>query len=159
MIDPLKAAEKAMDFADDSFESREESETTRTRRQEIDMTSPFKLPQLIRPILAIWGATNFTLVEFILLYQGVISPLEAMATNAAIVMAIIGFYFNSRKAEKIVAKQMSGQLEIVTMKAKTAVKLEELSTRKAIKEETKANKAERKEDRQERRQERRDARD
>lgn len=147
MIDPLKAAETAMDFADDSFESREEAEATRTRRQEIDMTSPFKLPQLIRPILAIWGAATYTVAEVYLLYLDVISPLEVMAANSAIVMSIIGFYFNSRKAEKVVAKQMAGQLEITSMKAKTAVKLEEIKTKAEIRENRRANRAQRRQDR------------
>ena len=142
-IDPLKAAEKAMEFADDSFESRQEAEEMRTRRHEIDMTSPFKLPQLIRPILAIWGAVTYTLAEAYLLYMGLLSPLEAMASNAAIMMSIIGFYFNSRKAEKVVAKQMAGQLEITEVKAKAAVKLEELKTKAEIKEERRDNRLER----------------
>jgi len=146
-VNPLEAAEKAMDFADDSFESREEAETTRTRRQEIDMTSPFKLPQLIRPILAIWGAVTYTAAEIYLLYLDAITPLEVMAANSAIMMAIIGFYFNARKAEKVVAKQMSGQLEITTMKAKTAVKLEELRTKQDLKQKRKDQRAQRRQDR------------
>lgn len=147
-INPLETAEKAMDFADDSFESREEAEATRTRRQEIDMASPFKLPQLIRPIMAIWGMVTYSAAQFYCLYADLITGLEAMGANAAIVMAIVGFYFNSRKAEKTVAKQMAGQLEIVTMKAKTAVAMEKIKTRADIR-------AEKKKARHERRQERR----
>jgi len=150
-INPLEAADKAIAFVDDSFESREEAETTRTKRQEIDLTSPFKLPHLIRPLLAIWGALNYSTAEFILLYQGLISPLEAMAANAAIVMAIIGFYFNSRKAEKVVAKQMSGDLEITMLKAKTAVKIEAIRAKVELTDRNKRNRLERRRLRKEQR--------
>lgn len=146
-INPLDAAEKAMAFADDSFESREEAAVMRTRRQEIDLKSPYKLPHLIRPIMAIWSMLTYSFAEAYGLYTGQISGLEAMAANAAIVMAIIGFYFNSRKAEKTVAKTMSGQLEIVAMKAKTAIKLEEIKAKATAKSIRKSDRIKRKKDR------------
>jgi hypothetical protein len=144
MSNPLETAEKAMALIDDSFESREEAEQTRTERQRIDLTSAFKLPHLIRPYMAIWGMITFTLAQAYCLYADLITGLEAMGANTAIVMAIIGWYFNSRKAEKTVAKQMAGQFAIVQLKAKTAVKIEAIKAKVELADTSKRNRIERK---------------
>jgi len=142
MVDPLSnvlnTADKAMDFADDSFESREEAEATRTQRQQLDMTSTFKLPQIIRPIMAIWAMAIYTIVMIYGIAVEAVSGLEAVGGTTAILMTIIGFYFNSRKMEKVVAK-----------KAETAIQLEEMREKAQIRQD-------RKEARQERRLERKE---
>ena len=42
------------------------------------------------------------------LYAGLISGLEVMSANSAVMLGIIGFYFNSRRNEKINAKKDRG---------------------------------------------------
>lgn len=143
-LNPLETAEKAMALIDDSFESREEAEQTRTERQKIDLTSTFRLPHLIRPWMAIWGMISFSAVQAWCLYAGLLTGLEAMAANTAIVMAIIGWYFNSRKAEKTMAKQMAGQLAIVRLKAKAAVKIEAIKAKAVVANGNKLSRLERK---------------
>ena len=144
IVNPLETAEKAMALIDDSFESREEAEQTRTERQRIDLTSQFKLPHLIRPYMAIWGMITFTVAQAYCLYADLITGLEAMGANTAIVMAIIGWYFNSRKAEKTIAKQMTGQFAITQLKAKTAIKIEAIKAKAAIANGNKLSRLERK---------------
>jgi len=141
---PLETAEKAMALIDDSFESREEAEQMRTERQKIDLTSAFKLPHLIRPYMAIWGMITFSAAQAYCLYADLITGLEAMGANTAIVMAIIGWYFNSRKAEKTVAKQMAGQFAVTQLKAKTAVKIEAIRAKAEIANGNKESRLERK---------------
>jgi hypothetical protein len=157
MGDPLTnilgTADKAMDFADDSFESREENEATRTQRLQIDTTSPYKLPHLIRPILAIWAAVNETILTtatiFLAFFVEDVDPnatntvLAALASNTTILTAIVGFYFNSRKAEKINAKKAEVAIEIERMKEKAEIRkdrkderLERKAKKRALKKES-----------------------
>jgi hypothetical protein len=128
MVDIDKTISEGLDFADDSFESREENESTRTERQKLDMTSPFKLPQLIRPISFIWAMANETILTwatiFVAFFAKDVDPnaantlMAALAANTAILTTITGFYFNSRKAEKIVAKKAEATLQIEKMKVR-----------------------------------------
>lgn len=104
---------------DDNFESRQELEEMRTRRHEIDTTSPFKLPHLIRPIAFIWAMGLQTILSIITLSMAFYtSPIDTTAvlavtgSNTSILLAIVGFYFNSRKAEKIDAKRVMAAMEI-----------------------------------------------
>ena len=143
-IDIDKTLDKALNFADDSFESREEAESTRTRRQEIDMTSPFRLPHLIRPIMAIWAMAIYSFALIFGMIKGQVDGLEALGSAAAILISIVGFYFNSRKMEKVTAK-----------KAQAAIQLEAMRTRADLREERKESRHERREERKEARRERR----
>ena len=136
MIDVDKIINSVGTQVDNNTESSEERQATLTERLKIDATSPFKLPQLIRPILAIWSALTFTLTQVYCLYKGLIDGVEVLSANSAIMLGVIGFYFNSRRNEKINAK-----------KTEAAIKIEEIRV-----------KAEVKKDRKESRQERREAR-
>ena len=132
ITDPLEAIDKALDFADDSFESRQEAEEMRTKRHELDMTSPFKLPQLIRPISFIWTLANETILTWATIAiaffvdepdpTAVNALLTALGANTTLLMTIVGFYFNSRKGEKITAKKAQTALEIEEMKTKAEIR-------------------------------------
>ena len=136
IIDPTKIVDKVTDLIDDSFESREEAEQMRTRRLEIDTTSPFKLPHLIRPISFIW---TLSLETILIIASIILSFLEAeinsnvsnvvmasLASNTTILTAQVGFYFNARKAEKINAKKSFAAIEIEREKAKVAISKEKM---------------------------------
>ncbi len=153
--DPLQTAEKAMALIDDSFESREEAEGTRTERLKIDITSPYKLPHLIRPYAFIWAIVNETILTWATIAlvffgttvdpQASVALMAALAANTAILTAIVGFYFNSRKMEKNLAKQMAGQLAVTQLKAKTAVKIEAIKAKADIANENADSRLDRKE--------------
>ena len=144
-------ADKAMDFADDSFESREEAEATRTRRLEIDTTSPFKLPHLIRPISFIWTLSLETLLTLAVIglafseskFSVNVSNtvMAALASNTTVLLAQVGFYFNGRKAEKINAKKAAAAVEIEYMKEKTKDKENKRMLREKRKSRKKEDKA------------------
>lgn len=104
--------------ADKLTESDAERQATLTERLKIDSTSPFKLPQLIRPILALWSAVTYTGAQIYCLYAGLVSGLEVMSANGAIMLGIIGFYFNSRKNEKVNAKKVDAAIKIEKIKAR-----------------------------------------
>ena len=59
MFDPTEIVDDVTGVAKKAMENHQ------TERQKIDMTSPFKLPQLIRPILALWASATYTGRKFI----------------------------------------------------------------------------------------------
>ena len=131
------------DTVGNNIESEQERQATLTERLRIDTTSPFKLPHLIRPISFIWAMGLQTLLSVIVVVMAfnqnptdTTSILAVVGSNGAILTSMVGFYFSSRKQEKI-------NLE----KVKAAVKIEEMKTGAAIKEEKKDNRAERREKR------------
>ena len=145
-MDYLNQADKilntATDAIDDNFESDQERQQTLTERLRIDTTSPYKLPHLIRPIAFIWAMGMFTILSVLSLILTYLKPeLETLAiatvmgSITTILTAIVGFYFQSRKHEKI-------SLE----RNKTALKIEELKTKHEIREDKLDSRQDRKRD-------------
>lgn len=106
-----------------------------TMRHKMDMTSAFKLPQLIRPIMAIWSAVNETILGWATIVialsdnpsqEGVMAIGTALASNTVILTTIVAYYFKSRKEEKIAAKNASANIEIKKMELEAEIEREEL---------------------------------
>jgi len=152
--DAINILDKVSDNADRFVESGEERQSTLTERQKIDMTSPFKLPQLIRPVLAIWSALTFTLTQWYCIAQGLVEGDEALLANGVIMSGIIGFYFQSRKAEKVSTKKFQAEVEIQKMNAEASIKIEESRVKMAERIEKENMKQLRREKRLERRRKR-----
>ena len=121
-----------------------------TRRQQIDMTSPFKLPHLIRPISFLVILANELILSwatiFVVFFVAKADPnavntlLVALASNTAILTTMVGFYYKGRKEEKISAKNAQANINIREMELEAEIYKEEI----LLKEEVKDNKAERK---------------
>ena len=131
MIDVDKIINSVGNQVDNNTESSEERQATLTERLKIDATSPFKLPQLIRPILALWSALTFTTAQIYCLYAGLVGGVEVMSANSAIMLGIIGFYFNSRRNEKINAKKTEAAIKIEEIRVKAEVKKDRKEARRA----------------------------
>jgi len=131
MIDVDKIINSVGSQVDNNTESSEERQATLTERLKIDATSPFKLPQLIRPILALWSALTFTTAQIYCLYAGLVGGVEVMSANSAIMLGIIGFYFNSRRNEKINAKKTEAAIKIEEIRVKAEVKKDRKEARRA----------------------------
>ena len=103
-----------------------------SERLKIDTTSPFKLPHLIRPISFIWAMVNETILTtstilavFILdtsNVNAVNALIAALAANSAILTTIIGFYFNSRRNEKISMNNSRAAIKIKRLETKAKIK-------------------------------------
>ena len=115
------------------------TENQQTKRQQIDATSQFMLPHLIRPIISLIVLFMQILI-FVAVFFKVEVPDDLIYEVGALNMATIGFYFNSRRNEKINAKKTEAAIKIESIRAKAEVK------------------EERRDNRQGRRQERRDER-
>jgi len=131
MIDVDKIINSVGSQVDNNTESSEERQATLTERLKIDATSPFKLPQLIRPILALWSALTFTTAQIYCLYAGLVGGVEVMSANSAIMLGIIGFYFNSRRNEKINDKKTEAAIKIEEIRVKAEVKKDRKEARRA----------------------------
>lgn len=140
ILEALKQGGKMIDFdkiinsvgtqVDNNIESSEERQAMLTERLKIDSTSPFKLPQLVRPILAIWSASTFTLSQIYCLYKGLVGGVEVMSANSAIMLGVIGFYFNSRRNEKMNAKKTEAAIKIEEIRVKADIKKERRAARR-----------------------------
>lgn len=133
-------------IVDDVISSDEERDQQLTDRLKIDMTSKYWLSQNIRPIIALFLLLMQTAL-MIALMVGVTIPPEVWLEVGALNGASIGFYFNSRKQEKIQMTQAKAQVA----KAEAAIKIEAIRAKADIKEERKDNRQERKEERKEKR--------
>lgn len=105
---------------DETFESSEERQTILTDRQRIDMTSRFLLPQIIRPIIAL-SLLIMQILVMVAIFMGVEVPTDIIIEVGSLNAVAIGFYFNSRKAEKVNAKRVEAAIKIQSEKAKVEI--------------------------------------
>ena len=139
----FKTVDNITDTLGENIESEQERQATLTERLKIDTTSPFKLPHLIRPISFIWAMglqTILSLMVIVLAFNSTPTDTTAIlaivGSNGTILVSMVGFYFSSRKQEKI-------NLE----KVRATVKIEEMKVANQLTEEKKDNRAERREKR------------
>lgn len=127
-----KSIESISKTVDNSIESDQERRESLLESQRIDLTSPFKLPHLIRPIAFIWAMSLQTISSIIVLVLAFKSdPIDSstimvvVSSNTAILTTIVGFYFASRKNEKISFNRNAAALALEEMKNKAEFKREE----------------------------------
>ena len=121
-----------------------------SERLKIDTTSPFKLPHLIRPISLIfsgiiWGISilwTLVLATILIMKVGIEQASDLMLSSDSIIMYILaaattnygtqsGFYFDSRKKEKISLKNANAAIKIKRLETKAEIKREERDAKKA----------------------------
>lgn len=128
MTDPTKLVGEVLEGVDDNIYSRQESEADRTSRHLADMTSDNKLAKMIRPMLAL----GLFVVWATLMVSSIFTKVEpeALYSSTAAMMAAIGFYFESRRAEKINAKKASAGIQIEKMRTRHEIRLEKKQARR-----------------------------
>lgn len=120
-----------------------------TKRLSIDLTSPFKLPHLIRPISFIWAMANETILTtatiFVVFFvkdadsNSVNTLMVALAANTTILTTIVGFFFQSRKNEKIAFNNSAATVKLEEMKLKHEIEQEVLKDKHEEKASRRAN--------------------
>ena len=141
MIDinrPLESVDKAMDFIDDSFESGEEAQNQSTRRLELDMSSKFILPHIIRPIITLWAMTLYSYLAIYAIHNNLVETWIVLAATGTILTSAVGFYFRNKTLEKKHVATLISQEKIVEKKVDAAIKIEQLKTKADIRAERKA---------------------
>jgi len=115
------------------------TENQQTKRQQIDATSQFMLPHLIRPIISLLVLFMQILI-FVAVFFKVEVPDDLIYEVGALNMATIGFYFNSRRNEKINAKKTEAAIKIESIRAKAEIKEERRDNRQERRQERRAEK-------------------
>lgn len=117
---------------DSGVESEEERQATLTERLKIDTTSPFMLAHVVRPIITL-TLLAIQICIIVAMFLGITIPEHVVYEVGGLLFSAIGFYFNSRKAEKINAKKVQAAIEIETQKAKVEI----IRSKQALKQEKK----------------------
>ena len=132
MTDPLTQADKLINSIggqiNQNTESEQERQATLTERLKIDMNSDNWLAKAIRPLQAAWYAILYAALALVAMVKfGADATIAAtiICTTGAIVTSIIGFYFSSRKAEKLMSKQLASSEAIIEKKLSAGIKMEE----------------------------------
>ena len=134
-INPNKALKDTFDGIDKLTESGEERQATLTERQKLDTTSPFMLPQLIRPIIPLCTMA-MQIAIFVAMFLEIEVPTDIVWEVGALNAATIGFYFNSRRNEKINSKKVQAAIKIEKIKARSSKRM---SRRERRQEKTNSN--------------------
>lgn len=163
MINFNKGIEDVGNIVDNVHTSGEEAAAISTERQRIDISSPFMLPHLIRPLITIWAAVMWsmtiiwamalisrsqeTLLNAALNLDSVV--MYSLASTSAILSTCVSWYFHSRKIEKktlIEAKaniaKSEAAIEIRRIEVKESIRKTKVQERS---DKRKTKKAERKE--------------
>lgn len=167
-INPLDSVGEVVDkvgnVIDKSTESDQERQETLTERLRIDTTSPFRLPHLIRPISFIWAMSLQTILSLIVIIYAynqdkadVTVILGVLGSNTAILTTMIGFYFQSRKNEKVMVSRANAAIKIEKIRSETDIKEREIDMEMDQKEKAQEIKNKRRDDRMKRRERRRNS--
>ena len=119
-------------IADNLISTGEERDAELTSRLKIDTTSPFMLPHLVRPIIALSLLAMQTML-FVAMFMGISVPSDIVWQVGGLNAASIGFYFNSRKAEKLQTKNAQATIELEQIKVKEVIRQEKAAEKAARK--------------------------
>lgn len=120
ITDAFKAIDTIGNTIDDNIESRQEAEDTRTERLRIDMTSDNKLSKLIRPLITIYSGILFGALSILDIWFE-IDENTIYATGLTF-GTCIGFYFNSKRQERVIEKKSNAAIQIEKLKARDGIK-------------------------------------
>lgn len=113
--------EEGSDFADDSFLSEEENQKNLSERHKTDMLSDNWLSKSIRPL-------SLLVLLSVVAFMGVMAAIGKDVDQvifgeiSILLMSAFGFYFKSRRQEKIATKKAIASIQIEKMKTKNVVK-------------------------------------
>ena len=135
MIDVLKAADKILDAVDDNVYSEQESQQERTERLRIDMQSDNPIAKIIRPVITLMTGLVWSFAMVFSFFRT--APPEVIYSISAVFTMCIGFYFHSRRQEKIAAKKTDAAIKIEAMKTKHELREDKRDSRQQRREERK----------------------
>jgi len=132
MGDTTELIGKGLETVDDIHYSKGEQEADRTARHLADMQSDNWLSKSIRPMITIWA---IVINSFLWIGQTLGLDVNESVMGAAngILIAIIGFYFVSRGAEKVFSRRSAASIQIEKMRTRHELKEERKENRRARK--------------------------
>jgi Na+/H+-translocating membrane pyrophosphatase len=108
------------DAVDDLYEDEQERQQVLSDRHTVDMQSDSWLSKNIRPITLLFAMVCQLIVVIGSLF--VVIDAWLVGQVGTLMATVIGFYFSSRKAEKLAAKNATANIEIEKMKTKAQIK-------------------------------------
>jgi hypothetical protein len=123
-LDKLDIVDDVLETVDDNIYSRAEHEADITARHLADVKSDNWFSKTIRPLITLWAmAINTFIWVWAIVTQTWPDPTMTI-TAGGVLTSAIGFYFYSKKTERVVAKKAAAAIQIVKMEAKLANKKE-----------------------------------
>lgn len=135
---------KGAAVADKFHESGQERQATLTERHKNDMLSDNWLSKSIRPLSVLVLLSVVCIMGLGSLFGLKPDPV-IMGELIALLMTAFGFYFQSRKNEKVAAENAKANIELEKIKVKASTKIEK---KEAKRERRNARRAERKQDKE-----------
>ena len=144
MKDLIGSVFKAADVLDKTTESAQERQATLTERQRIDMSSDNWLSKSIRPLSLLILLSVVCIMALASTFGYSADPV-LFGEIVLLLGSAFGFYFDSRKREKIAAQNAKANLQIEKLKVRAKTK----QARKEIRAERRAaRRAERKQEKE-----------
>ena len=113
--------EKVGNAIDQNVESEEERQAMLTERLRIDMASDSWLSKNIRPVITL-ACFVLQLIVFVAIFFKIEVPAEVSISVSGLLATCIGFYFNSRRNEKIAGRKTIAAIRIEELKLKSTIK-------------------------------------
>lgn len=111
MIDEIIGSiDKISGAVDENIFTEQERAETLTNRLEIDANSDNQLAKMIRPIITLVTCLVWVFVHSFAVFREV--PSEVLYSSDAAFMTCIGFYFDSRRREKINQRKTMAAIKI-----------------------------------------------
>lgn len=129
VIDPTKVIDDITETLDDNVYSRAEHEADLTSRLLIDMKSDNWLSKAIRPIITLWAmAINSVIWAGLLFTPNTVDDIVVI-TAGGVLTSAIGFYFLSKRSERVTSKKMAASIQVEKMRAKFNLREERKNAR------------------------------
>ena len=121
IADATKLIDSIGDSIDKNIESGEERQQSLTDRHKVDMSSDSWLSKNIRPLTLIFLMVCQTAIIGAAIFGTIIDP-WIVGQVGTLLFGAFGFYFNSKKGERMMAKRIEGATKIEEMKIKAQLK-------------------------------------
>jgi hypothetical protein len=138
ITDIFKGIDKVGEAVDDNVYSEQERNEMFTRRLEIDANSDNQLAKMIRPIITLLAGLVWLVMHIAAIFREI--DAEALYSADAVFMTCIGFYFDSRRREKIAKRKALAAVKIEKEKvqqqkiqSRREARLERIKARRANK--------------------------
>lgn len=122
---------KGAEIVDDFHESGEERQKALSDRHSVDMASDNFLSKTIRPITLIWLLALETLVVLLDSF-GYSVDVTTKGQVGVLLLSAFGFYFQSKKNERVAEKNAKANIELERIKTKAEIKERKKLLRKGL---------------------------
>jgi hypothetical protein len=136
------------DVVDDNIESGEERQNTLSARHRVDMMSDSRLSKSVRPITLLYLLSLMTIIVVVEFATGTELPYETKILVGGPLAAAIGFYFDSKKRERVSTKNAEANIRMRKLQLVEKIKADRRADRKEERDERRERRLQRIKERQ-----------